>query len=194
MNKKKSSRVFLSLLVGFASVTVLASGSHDAKHEDNKTTPMVEMKSDGEEMHGHKSWVDAPHSYEKYNGYLDWNNVQSADRGDKLYQENCLACHGNTGRGDGATAGSLEHKPADLTKNFHRMNGSNDSYLFWRVSEGGTVEPFKSQNSLMPAFKDVLSNQQRWDILTYLHLEFHGGFVETMVMGSMENSDEGHEN
>jgi Cu/Ag efflux protein CusF len=74
-------------------------------------------------------------------------------------------------------ARTLPHPPADLTHHFHRAPGDGDAYLFWRVSEGGQVEPFKSSQSAMPAFKAVLSAEQRWDVLAYVHAEFHRGFL-----------------
>jgi mono/diheme cytochrome c family protein len=41
----------------------------------------------------------------------------------------------------------------------------SDGYLFWRASEGGTFEPF---NSAMPPWKDVLSENERWQVITFL--------------------------
>jgi Cu/Ag efflux protein CusF len=79
-----------------------------------------------------------------------------------------------TGRAQG-----LSHPPADLTHHFHRAPGDGDAYLFWRVSEGGQVEPFKSGQSAMPAYKTVLSEDQRWDVLAYVHAEFHKSFLLT---------------
>lgn len=87
-----------------------------------------------------------------------------------------MVCHGADGRGTGPAAKSLVHPPADLTHHFHIRPGDGDAYLFWRVSEGGTAEPFKSMQSAMPAFKTVLSEDQRWDVLAYVHNRFHQGF------------------
>jgi mono/diheme cytochrome c family protein len=44
-----------------------------------------------------------------------------------------------------------------------------ESYWFWRVSEGGAVEPVKSQGSAMPAWKDTLSVDDRWAVIAYRH-------------------------
>ena len=88
-------------------------------------------------------------------------------------------CHGADGKGTGPVAQGLPHPPADLTHHFHRAPGDGDAYLFWRVSEGGQVEPFKSSQSTMPAYKTVLSEDQRWDVLAYVHAEFHKGFLPT---------------
>ena len=45
------------------------------------------------------------------------------------------------------------------------------------MSEGGTVEPFLSLGSRMPAFKEVLSESERWDVLAYVHAFFHAGLA-----------------
>ena len=88
-------------------------------------------------------------------------------------------CHGADGKGTGPAGKGLPHPPADLTHHFHRAPGDGDAYLFWRVSEGGQVEPFKSSQSAMPAYKTVLSEDQRWDVLAYVHAQFHQGFLPT---------------
>ena len=50
------------------------------------------------------------------------------------------------------------------------------NYWFWRVSEGGKVEPFKSRGSKMPAWKDELSVVDRWAVIAYAHtLSGHQG-------------------
>jgi Cu/Ag efflux protein CusF len=92
-----------------------------------------------------------------------------------------MVCHGTDGKGTGPAAQSLPHPPADLTHHFHRAPGDGDAYLFWRISEGGQVEPFKSMQSAMPAFKTVLSEEQRWDVLAYVHAQFHRGFLAQSV-------------
>ncbi|PYM93382.1 MAG: hypothetical protein DME04_11125, partial [Candidatus Rokuibacteriota bacterium] len=44
-----------------------------------------------------------------------------------------------------------------------------DNYWFWRVSEGGQTEPFKSKGSAMPPWKGELSVQDRWAVMAYQH-------------------------
>ena len=75
-----------------------------------------------------------------------------------------------------ALAKTLPHPPADLNHHFHMHPGDGDAYLYWRVSEGGTAEPFRSAGSLMPAFKTLLSEEQIWDVLAYVCAVFHQGF------------------
>ena len=40
-----------------------------------------------------------------------------------------------------------------------------DDYLYWRISEGGAFEPFIS---LMPAWGTLLSEQEMWQLVSYL--------------------------
>jgi mono/diheme cytochrome c family protein len=82
--------------------------------------------------------------------------------GAEIFQNQCASCHGEDAKGDGPAAVSLNPKPADLADNQARMT---DGYLFWRISEGGQMAPF---NSAMPAWKGALTENQIWQVITYL--------------------------
>lgn len=82
--------------------------------------------------------------------------------GEKLFQANCSSCHGPTGQGDGPAARGLEPKPRNLALEQSHLD---DAYLFWRISEGGLMEPF---NSVMPAWRGLLNEEQIWQIISYL--------------------------
>ena len=135
---------------------------------------------DGSGTHAHASWEKPPAEYASKVA-KNWDDTSAALRGKKLYEQNCMACHGADGKGTGPAAAALEHAPADLTNNFHTAPGEGDGYLFWRISEGGLVEPYSSMNSSMPAFKDSMSEAQRWDVLVYVHQEFHVAFPTPAV-------------
>jgi mono/diheme cytochrome c family protein len=174
--------VGISMLTILSAGSAVAGGDHDAPHaESDKHSAKTsdhrdERKShDMDEGHAHASWEAVPAEYTNYRN-ANWEDRASAQRGMVLFAQLCVQCHGLGGTGDGVVAKSLEHKPANLSKHFHVEDGSSDAYLFWRVSEGGTVEPFKSSNSTMPAFKYSLNEQQRWDVLTYIHQQIHEGF------------------
>lgn len=89
-------------------------------------------------------------------------DAQAIEEGAKLYQANCSSCHGVTGQGDGPAAGGLEPKPRNLAIEQSLLD---DSYLFWRISEGGLMEPFRS---VMPAWKGLLSEEHIWQIISFL--------------------------
>jgi len=118
--------------------------------------------------------------------------------GQTLYNENCTTCHGPAGKGDGEGAVELKSAPSRLTGMYARpmrgmghpgpgghlmhgmmhhhpgmthaeaMGGINlDAYNFWSISEGG-----EAIGSSMPAFKDLLSEKERWQILLYIANRF----------------------
>ncbi len=125
--------------------------------------------------HKHKRWHVPPVTYADKISHR-WGDDGAITRGKPLYDTHCTVCHGADGRGVTAFAKTLSHPPADLAHHFHSRPGDGDAYLYWRVSEGGTVEPFKSAKSAMPAFKTLLSENQIWDVLAYVCAAFHGGF------------------
>jgi mono/diheme cytochrome c family protein len=121
---------------------------------------------------------------------------ENLSNGEKLYAENCASCHGTTGKGDGEAAKDLNPPPVDLTGMYDRpmmrkgrrgpgpgghmmqgrmrhrgggpqaqmMGGLNlDAYSFWAISEGGEMI-----GSAMPAFKEVLSEEERWQVILFV--------------------------
>lgn len=143
--------------------------------------------------HAHDFWVEAPTSY-KDKTFAEWNSYEQASSGMVIYRDQCAMCHGIDGRGTGPLAKSLKHTPADLTNHFHQGPGKGDQYLFWRVSEGGVVEPFASMDSAMPAFKHRLSESEIWSVLAYVHQAFHQGFNTTAANshGMQSGHGKGH--
>ncbi len=133
--------------------------------------------------HQHTRWLAPPPAYADYRSDR-WADVRSIARGEKIYNSHCTVCHGDDGQGTGPAAATLAHRPADLTNHFHGKPGETDAYLFWRVSEGGLVEPFRSSGSAMPAFKEILDEDERWDVLAYVHAFFHLGLAEWRPGGS----------
>jgi mono/diheme cytochrome c family protein len=162
--------------------TQVAADERSGKHKHDDKAPH------GKPAEGHGHTTDGPHQHPWWEAppaeYANarstrWSDAAAIARGAQLYQTYCTMCHGANGKGTGPVAKGLPHPPADLTHHFHRAPGDGDAYLFWRVSEGGQVEPFKSGQSAMPAYKTVLSEDQRWDVLAYVHAEFHKSFLLT---------------
>ena len=91
--------------------------------------------------------------------------------GKDLYERNCATCHGGDGMGDGDHANALSPSPALLAYMIRRPIAV-DEYLLWSVSEGGAAF-----GSKMPAFKDKLSQDEIWKIVTYMRAGFPGGKV-----------------
>ena len=86
----------------------------------------------------------------------------SLERGADLYSTLCASCHGDGGMGDGPAGANLDPVPAPVA---HSSQMLGDDMLYWRISEGGALAPF---NSAMPAWKDSLEEQARWDLVNYM--------------------------
>lgn len=86
--------------------------------------------------------------------------------GGRLYKLHCASCHGSKGSGDGEAGRDLTPPPAFLAYLIKRPEAV-DEYLLWTISEGGTQ--FGSE---MPKFKETLTDQQIWQIVTYMRADF----------------------
>lgn len=134
-------------------------GTRLGKHKHDHKAPHGTTAGDrGHTMHGHlhrpDTWETPPAEYASARS-TRWDDPAAIVRGQQLFQTHCMVCHGTDGNGNGPGATGLSHPPADLTHHFHRAPSDGNAYLFWRVSKGGQVEPFKLMQSTMPAFKSV---------------------------------------
>ncbi|HVA93375.1 MAG TPA: cytochrome c [Candidatus Dormibacteraeota bacterium] len=75
-----------------------------------------------------------------------------------LFKENCALCHGDAGKGDGPGAQAINVKPANFTDT-KMMRAETDGSIFWKMSTG---------RGPMPAWKDVLSEKERWELVGYI--------------------------
>ncbi len=109
-------------------------------------------------MQMHHSTV--PEEYAGKVSPVSHDDEESIARGQEIYRINCAECHGNGGMGDGQTGEQLETKPAFIA---HTSQMMSDSYLFWRVSEGGA-----DVGTGMPTFKEKLTEEEIWDAINYV--------------------------
>ena len=86
----------------------------------------------------------------------------SLERGAQQYAALCATCHGDGGMGDGPAGAALNPAPSAVA---HTSQMMGDDYLYWRISEGGAMDPF---NSSMIAWKSSISEEQRWDLVNYM--------------------------
>src|SRR4030095_5805906 len=84
----------------------------------------------------------------------------SASRGRGLFANNCVPCHGIKADGQGESAAGLHPPPAHFTDH-EFMRGVAPFDVFNIIAVGGL-------GSAMPSWDDVLSIQDRWDIVSYL--------------------------
>lgn len=92
----------------------------------------------------------------------------SLARGAAVYREQCAACHGDAGRGDGPKARTLEGPPpSDLAD--PAVMGSltpMDVYRKIMIGVAGTA---------MPEFEGTLSEEDRWAVTAYVATLQYGG-------------------
>ena len=74
----------------------------------------------------------------------------------EIYRQNCAACHGAAGQGDGPLAKDLERAPANLMAMApHHSEGD----LRWKVAKG---------RGEMPGWEETLSDEQIWHLVHYM--------------------------
>lgn len=91
-------------------------------------------------------------------------------RGERLWAESCVVCHGVRGAGDGALAASLRDgagaplPPADLAAGMIKT-GRAPEQIYLRIAAGIAGAP---GILVMPAFGKLLSPEDIWAIVSYL--------------------------
>jgi len=81
----------------------------------------------------------------------------SVTAGKKLYEQMCAICHGAKGKGDGVAGMALKPRPANFTKDTFQKQ--TDGAIYWKLTHG---------NPPMAAYKEILTDQQRWDLVNFL--------------------------
>lgn len=85
----------------------------------------------------------------------------SIKAGKKVFNNNCVSCHGESGKGDGLLAASLPYKPADLDS--PEVWRQTDGAIFWKISTGRTP---------MPTWDPALEDEERWNVINYMRSFF----------------------
>lgn len=85
----------------------------------------------------------------------------SLARGAVVFQEQCVPCHGPTGRGDGPKARQLQGPPPASLADAKAMSAVSPVDVYRKVTIGvaGTA---------MPQFEETLSPEDRWAVATYV--------------------------
>ncbi len=84
-------------------------------------------------------------------------NPTTVKAGEAIYQGNCLACHGPTGKGDGVAAIAMSKSIPDLSAS--PMWAYSDGQLFGKITKG---------QGEMPKFEALLVDTQRWEVVNYI--------------------------
>jgi len=91
----------------------------------------------------------------------------SIARGEKIYQDYCVGCHGPVGDGNGPAAPYLIPKPVNFTTLKRHLvdNRFIGGILYYQVMNGIT-------GSAMPYFKKDLESAKIWDVGNYVEYNF----------------------
>lgn len=106
-------------------------------------------------MNAQSNWT-APASANKLQNPYKGNKTATAE-GKKLYNQLCVVCHGNKGKGDGLAGMNLKPRPANLTSS--KVQSQSDGAIFWKITEGKPP---------MASYKQALTDQQRWQLVNYI--------------------------
>ncbi len=97
----------------------------------------------------------------------------SKSKGELLYKTNCMSCHGNPGKADFQ---KLTPSPGDPAMPKFQLN--RDGELFYKISEG---------RELMPSFKNVISQDEIWELISYLR-SFNAEYEHSFVIPSEKSA------
>ena len=90
----------------------------------------------------------------------------SIANGSALYAENCVACHGPQGKGNGILAKTFAKPPVDMLTEPHTAKHTAGDFFHWLT--------YGIPDTGMPPFADKLAEEDRWDVVNYLHAMSRG--------------------
>lgn len=151
----KRGQLYLAQLIGNILLVVLLVGCvADSRAEEKELEPVPEEYAD---KHMPAGWWTDPKVIEAgkrvYEGRIELKK--------KLAKKiKCAECHGVDGKPK--KRGARDFRAAK------KINRFSDSYWFWNISEG-------VPKTKMEAWKDLLTEEQIWQVITYEHTFSHNG-------------------
>ncbi len=90
----------------------------------------------------------------------------SIANGVDLFAANCVPCHGPQAKGNGVLAKTLPKQPVDLLTEPHTAMHTAGDFFHWLT--------YGRFNGVMPAFGEKFTEEERWDLLNFLHANARG--------------------
>ncbi len=90
---------------------------------------------------------------------------EGLEEGQRLFAQNCAACHGETGGGNGVFSADIKALAGKYPANFSDpaiMLGAGPALLQGKILRGG-------MGTGMPSWGPILTDQQTWDLVSYLY-------------------------
>lgn len=90
----------------------------------------------------------------------------SITNGVDLFTTNCVPCHGPQAKGNGVLSKTLPKQPVDLLTEPHTAMHTAGDFFHWLT--------YGRYNGIMPPFGEKFSEEERWDVLNFLHANARG--------------------
>jgi len=90
----------------------------------------------------------------------------SIANGVDLFTTNCVPCHGPQAKGNGVLSKTLPKQPVDLLTEPHTAMHTAGDFFHWLT--------YGRYNGVMPPFGEKFSEEERWDVLNFLHANARG--------------------
>jgi len=105
------------------------------------------------QSYAQNNW-NVPADKKSKNSHLEFN-TSTAKEGEGIYNTNCKSCHGDMGKNNSLK--SLNPVPPDLTSTGSKALLDGELFHILNVGRG-----------LMPSFKEVLPESDRWKVISYM--------------------------
>ena len=96
-------------------------------------------------------------------------DTETQKKGDVTFQRNCVSCHGTPGK---ANFVKLVPPPGDPASDIFQKQ--LDGALFFKITAG---------RGAMPSFKDVLTEEERWQVISYFR-SFNKSYVQPELIAA----------
>jgi len=115
-------------------------------------------------LHSHvpPQWRNMPNPYPP--------TPEELARGEFVYQQECIWCHGEVGDGNGPAAAYLNPKPFNFT--LLKRHPWSGGLLYYQIMNGIT-------GSAMPYFKEDLESAKIWNVSNYIAVNFIGQHIDS---------------